>query len=213
MDTKIASRSTPPGRRSQEARSDATQKRIIASAMRLLEKKGFKAANLTDIARGAKVTLGALQHHFASRQALMERLIDEVMAPLRDHGEVWPDPALPIGQRAEAFVQRAWETMYGAPKYIAAWSLFFGCKASPDLFARIDTARKHSDPVYFERFLSFFPEVSAHHPAPHHFASFVFTSLRGMGVFNLFEVDPDEVSGQLAVLSQCIAQAGTAFIR
>ncbi|WP_375509291.1 TetR/AcrR family transcriptional regulator, partial [uncultured Caballeronia sp.] len=155
-----------PARRTQEERSDATRRRIVQSAMRLLHKKGFRATNLQDIARGARVTLGALQHHFANRQVLMERLIDEVMAPLSDDGVVWPPVSLPLEQRAREFVRLAWQTIYGVPSYVAAWSLFFGCKASHELFERIDATRARSDPVFFARFIACFPEIAENHPHP-----------------------------------------------
>lgn len=195
-------------RRTQEERSDATRRRIVQSAMRLLHKKGFRATNLQDIARGAKVTLGALQHHFTNRQVLMERLIDEVMAPLSDDGVVWPPVGLPLEERAREFVRLAWQTIYGVPSYVAAWSLFFGCKATPELFDRIDAQRERSDPVFFERFITCFPEIQTNHPKPQQFAGFVFASLRGMGIFNLFDVAPEEIDDQLEVLVQIIVQAG-----
>ncbi|WP_446900920.1 TetR/AcrR family transcriptional regulator [Burkholderia sp. YIM B11467] len=197
-----------PARRTQEERSDNTRRRIVQSAMRLLHKKGFKATNLQDIARGARVTLGALQHHFANRQVLMERLIDEVMAPLSDDGVVWPPAGLALEERAREFVRLAWQTIYGVPSYIAAWSLFFGCKASPELFAKIDATRARSDPVFFARFISCFPEIEANHPNPEQFAGFVFASLRGMSLFGLFDVAQSETDGQLEVLTQVIVQAG-----
>ncbi|MEB2543761.1 MULTISPECIES: TetR/AcrR family transcriptional regulator [Burkholderia] len=195
-------------RRTQEERSDATRRRIIESAMHLLHAKGIKAANLQSIARGARVTLGALQHHFANRQVLMERLIDEVMAPLSDDGVVWPPDELPLEQRAHEFVRLAWQMIYGVPGYIAAWNLFFGCKSSPELFAKIDANRARSDPVFFARFTSCFPEIATTHPNPHQFAGLVFASLRGMGMFDLFDVSQDEIDGQLEILAQIIVQAG-----
>lgn len=200
----------PRQRRSQEERSDETQRRIIDSAMRLLHKKGCRAANLQDIAQGAKVTLGALQHHFGNRQILMERLIDEVMAPLSIDGVVWPPVELRLEERAREFVRLAWETIYGVPTYVAAWSLFFGCKATPELFARIDANRARSDPVFFARFITCFPEIKTNHPNPEQFAGFVFATLRGVGVFSLFDVKQDETDGQLEILVQIIVQAGTA---
>ncbi|PRD74624.1 TetR/AcrR family transcriptional regulator [Burkholderia multivorans] len=206
--TEIANRRRP-ARRTNEERSDTTRRRIIQSAMRLLHKKGFKATNLQEIANGARVTLGALQHHFANRQVLMERLIDEVMAPLSDDGVVWPNPDLPLEERAREFVRLAWETIYGVPSYVAAWSLFFGCKASPELFARIDATRAQSDPVFFARFISCFPEIESQHPKPQEFAGFVFATLRGMGLFYLFDVGAEETQGQLKVLTDVIVQAGS----
>jgi AcrR family transcriptional regulator len=200
----------PSARRNQEERSDTTRRSIVESAMDILRTKGFTAANLQNIARGAQVTLGALQHHFASRQELLERLIDEVMAPLSNDGVVWPPSSLPLETRAKEFVRLAWQTIYGVPSYVAAWSLFFGCKASPELFARIDATRARSDPVFFARFITCFPEIKQNHANPEQFASFVFASLRGMGLFGLFEVEAEETDGQLDVLVQVIVQAGSA---
>src|SRR2546427_2092082 len=75
----------------QTERVETTQRKIIDSALALLREGGFKSATLQAIARGADVSLGALQHHFESRDALMERLVIEVMEPLSDQGTVWPD--------------------------------------------------------------------------------------------------------------------------
>ncbi|MHA6848639.1 TetR/AcrR family transcriptional regulator [Ralstonia syzygii] len=199
---------TPRGRRTQEERSDTTQRKIIQSALKLLQNKGIRAANLQEIARGARVTLGAVQHHFTNRQVLMERLIDEVMAPLSGDGAVWPSRDLPLDERAHEFVRTCWRTLYGSPNYVAAWSLFYGCKAEPELFARIDQSRAEADPVFFERFIEYFPEIAAVHENPRELASLVFATLRGMGVFQLFNVDSAEVEGQLNMLTKVIVWAG-----
>lgn len=46
------------------------------------------------------------------------------------------------------------------------------------------------------------------HANPQQFAGLVFASLRGMGMFDLFDVDQDEIDGQLEVLAQIIVQVG-----
>src|SRR5256885_12347888 len=48
----------------QTERVETTQRKIIDSALALLREGGFKSATLQAIARGADVSLGALQHHF-----------------------------------------------------------------------------------------------------------------------------------------------------
>ena len=188
-------------------RVEATQRKIIDSALQLLRDEGFKGATLQAIARGAEVSLGALQHHFESRDALMERLVDEIMTPLGDQGSVWPDADLPVRERAEQFVQRAWGNIFGAPNYVAAWSLFFGSKATPNLFSRIDEHRGDVDRVFYARFLEVFPEVTQTHPDPQGFATLVFASLRGAGVLELFSVDPTEKEGSMQALAELIVQA------
>lgn len=197
-------------RRSQVERSQATQRRIIASALRLLQKVGFQQTNLQEIARGAKVTLGALQHQFGSRQALMERVVDEVMAPLSAVGDVWPTDAarLPLDERAREFVRLAWEHVYAPPSYVAAWSLFFGSKTTPQLFKRINEHQQKNDPIFFAQFVRVFPEISRTHPQPEHLAAVVFAALRGLAVMRLFKIDESATAQQLEVVSQIIIQAG-----
>ena len=200
-----------PRRRTQAERSETTQRKIVDSALRLMQKVGFQQTNLQDIARGAKVTLGALQHQFGSRQALMERVVDEVMAPFGDVGSAWPEDGvrLPLEKRAREFVRLAWETVYSPPSYVAAWSLFFGCKTTP-LFKRIDQHRARHDPMFFAHFVAVFPEIKRHHRRPEHFAAVVFAALRGLAVFRLFSLDEKDIEQQLEVIAQINVQAGRA---
>ncbi|MBS0454891.1 MAG: TetR/AcrR family transcriptional regulator [Proteobacteria bacterium] len=195
------------GRTPQNERVEATQRKIIDSALNLLRQEGLRGTTLQAVARGADVSLGALQHHFESRDALMERLVDEVMEPLGDQGSVWPDTALPLQERAEEFVSRAWRHIFGAPNYLAAWSLFFGCKAMPTLFGRIDAHRGDVDRTFYARFLDTFPELRANHPNPQGFAVLVFDSLRGAGMLELFTVDRAEKESGMQALAELIAHA------
>jgi AcrR family transcriptional regulator len=198
-----------PRRRSQAERSQTTQRKIVDSALRLLQKVGFQQTNLQDIARGAKVTMGALQHQFGSRQVLMERVVDEVMAPLADVGAAWPEhpEKLPLNKRASEFVRLAWERVYSPPSYVAAWSLFFGCKTTPQLFKRIDEHRATHDPLFFAHFVRVFPEVAKRHKQPEHFAAVIFAALRGLAVMRLFKVDEEATEQQLDVIAKMIVQA------
>jgi AcrR family transcriptional regulator len=191
----------------QHERVEATQRKIIDSALHLLRNEGFKSATLQAIARGANVSMGALQHYFESRDALMQRLVDEVMEPLSDQGSVWPDKTLPLRERAEEFVSRAWTHIFGAPNYLAAWSMFFGCKSTPALFERIDAHRGEVDQIFYARFLDVFPELKERHPHPQGVAVVVFSSLRGAGVLELFSVDPAEKEGSLQALVELIVHA------
>lgn len=194
--------------RTQAERSETTRRRILNSAISLIRRQGFQKANLQNIASGAKVTLGALQHQFGTRQALLEQVVEEVMAPLSDKGPVWPDSASPLNERAAEFVERAWQHIYGADSYVAAWGVFFGCKSIPSLFKRIDAKRQAEDPVSFAHFLALFPEISANHGDPDGFAEMVFSTLRGIAVFKLFPVPEKSIASQLECLAGTIVAAG-----
>jgi AcrR family transcriptional regulator len=208
--SRSSSTSTAPDeirvRTPQSERVEVTRRKIIDAALTLLREEGFKSATLQAIARRAEVSMGALQHHFESRDVLMERLVAEVMAPLGDQGGVWPDPALPLPGRAQQFVDRAWQHIFGAPNYQTAWSLFFGCKAIPSLFARIENYREEVDRGFYTQFFTTFPELQSH-PHRQGVASVVFSSLRGAAVQELFTVDAAEKEGSLVVLAELIVGA------
>ena len=196
-------------RRTQSERSHTTQQKIIQSALHLLQTVGYQKTNLQDIARGANVTMGALQHQFGNRQTLMEEVVEAVMAPLATIGKGWSVDALqlPLAQRAREFVHQAWTNVYGSPNYLAAWSLFFGCQNSP-LFEKINTHRSVHDPVYFAHFVEVFPEVERQHTQPEQFAYVVFSALRGIAVMRIFDIDEEATKTQLEVIIQMIIQAG-----
>lgn len=207
-----APRRVRPTTRTNVERSAKTREKIMASAIRTLQRHGFQRTTLQEIARGARVTLGAVQHQFGSRAALFQSLADEAMQPLADNGAVWPPDAekLPLAERADQFVTRAWGQMYGTAGYRAAWSLFFGAKSSdPALFRRIDASRMRVDPLFFARFLEAFPEICEHAPAPDAFARFVFASLRGIALLNIFELEEAELREELDALTHAIVLAGT----
>jgi AcrR family transcriptional regulator len=58
---------------------DATRAALLDSALRLFTEKGFAATSLDDVVRDARVTKGALYHHFrAGKLELFEAVFQEV---------------------------------------------------------------------------------------------------------------------------------------
>jgi AcrR family transcriptional regulator len=60
-----------------QARSEATRRKIIDSAVDLINEIGYPAAGLGDIIERAELTKGALYYHFDSKEALATAIIDE----------------------------------------------------------------------------------------------------------------------------------------
>jgi AcrR family transcriptional regulator len=88
------------GRRAEHA--EDTRTAILDAAERLFTEPGFAAATLDDIAEQARVTKGAVYHHFGSKPALFravverlfQRLVEDLAARGSDHkvkagGDVW----------------------------------------------------------------------------------------------------------------------------
>jgi TetR/AcrR family fatty acid metabolism transcriptional regulator len=61
-------------------RSDDKRKRILQAAVKVFARKGYFAAKIAEIARGADVADGTIYLYFKSKQALLVALFDEVMA-------------------------------------------------------------------------------------------------------------------------------------
>jgi AcrR family transcriptional regulator len=60
-----------------------TRAALVTAGRRLFGTKGFAATSVEDIARAARVTTGALYHHFPTKAAVFEAVFAEVHAEMR----------------------------------------------------------------------------------------------------------------------------------
>ncbi|OBF29894.1 TetR family transcriptional regulator [Mycobacterium sp. ACS1612] len=67
-----------------QARSEATRRRIIASAVEVFNEIGYQAAGLGDIIERAEMTKGALYYHFESKESLATAIITEANVRLAE---------------------------------------------------------------------------------------------------------------------------------
>lgn len=58
--------------------SESTRDALVDSAVELFTKRGYAATSLDEVAKKARVTKGALYHHFSGKQALFEAAFDVV---------------------------------------------------------------------------------------------------------------------------------------
>ncbi|MGV0604985.1 ScbR family autoregulator-binding transcription factor [Mycolicibacterium sp. XJ1904] len=65
-----------------QARSEATRRRIIDSAVGLFNEIGYATTSLGDIIERAEMTKGALYYHFDSKEALAAAIIEEGSATM-----------------------------------------------------------------------------------------------------------------------------------
>jgi AcrR family transcriptional regulator len=88
----------PPGRR--EAEAQATRDALIRAALELFSRRGYADVGTEEIAARAKVTRGALYHHFADKRDLFRAVFETVEGDLMER----------IGTRMEAS-DNPWELM------------------------------------------------------------------------------------------------------
>jgi AcrR family transcriptional regulator len=67
---------------SQAERRATTVAMIVSQARRLFTERGFEATSIDDIAEAAGIAKGAVYHHFASKEAVFERVLEDVQAQI-----------------------------------------------------------------------------------------------------------------------------------
>lgn len=96
--------------------SEATRSALLDAATELFAARGYPGTSLEDVASAARVTRGAVYHHFAGKQALFEAVLDA--QELRADAEiaaaaVAADPWEAAMQALDAFLAKCCEPGYG----------------------------------------------------------------------------------------------------
>jgi AcrR family transcriptional regulator len=112
----------------QAAKSRRTQEAILNAVIELINEGGFAAASSTQIARRAGVSWGAVQHHFGSKEDILEAVL------ARSHtafAERLGDERYTRGKletRVDRFVDAAWGH-YQGNEYPAAMEILLATRA------------------------------------------------------------------------------------
>jgi AcrR family transcriptional regulator len=91
----------------QAERREATRGAILAAARRLFGDQGFAATSVDTIAAGAGVAKGAVYHHFPTKEAVFEAVLEAVSADLAaevmDAARGAPDVLATLGVASRAY--------------------------------------------------------------------------------------------------------------
>ncbi|MEJ2867163.1 TetR family transcriptional regulator [Actinomycetospora sp. OC33-EN08] len=98
--------------------TEATRRALLDAAARLFTERGFAKTSLDDVAADARVTKGAIYHHFSSKTGLFEVLFDELEltenTAARTAFEAESDPVLGALAALDQFLLACCEPVYGA---------------------------------------------------------------------------------------------------
>ncbi len=81
------------------------EKKITGAAERLFARDGFAATGMRAIAQTAKVSIGAIYHHFKSKEAILERIIREELNRRQRFLEELRGRGLPLQEQVQQIVQ------------------------------------------------------------------------------------------------------------
>lgn len=71
---------------------EKTRGNLVRHARRLFAKGGQRAVGVIEVSRAAKVTTGALYHHFKNREALLEAVLEDVAQSVADRAAEAMEP-------------------------------------------------------------------------------------------------------------------------
>src|ERR1700691_6799011 len=77
----LAERKNPQRRAATLRDPERTRERLLQAASREIYRSGFQSASLHTILAAARVTKGALYHHFKNKEALGYAVVEEVIFP------------------------------------------------------------------------------------------------------------------------------------
>lgn len=196
---------TPTPRTSHAQRSQATQQHLIATAIQVIQDKGYEAASIYEVAKTAGMTPGAVQHHFESKAVLMMNVLSQLIEADDRTGALWPRSEAALPERASHFVHAVWSLVYAQPRFIAAWNTYLACRATPQLLVHIAAQRQDLALRMRRGFLAAFPEFEGQRDAEG-FIGMVFSTLRGLGLLEMFKPADEANAAQLQCLVDTIVR-------
>ena len=194
---------TPNPRRTHAERSRTTQQHLIDTAIQVIQDKGYESASIFEVAKSAGLTPGAVQHHFESKANLMMHVLGQLIADKDKEGSLWPPAGQPLQQRARHFVRAAWQISYGQPRFVTAWNIYLGSRTQPELMEHVAAQRAALNSRLREGFLAAFPELKSR-PDGAVFVAMVFSTLRGLGLLEIFKPADETIQAQLEALADTI---------
>ena len=145
-------------RRSQAERVDAMRTRLLDATLDLLATKGWANLSTNDVVRKARVSRGALAHHFATKADLMDaaatRLIELRTAEF--------EAAFAALDPAERTVERALDLLWSyfqGPTFAALIELMVAARTNRELRAVLADGPDRITDAAYEVFVEFFPDV------------------------------------------------------
>lgn len=132
QDDDAAAPQVRPRRRTQAERSSATRKAICEATLDALVEVGYERISTTLIAQKAKVSRGALTHHFPTRNELF-------LAAYQYLVDGWAE-GYPLGQAhgvssidAPELIEAMWQNIFANNRYIASLELMLAARLDSEL--------------------------------------------------------------------------------
>lgn len=172
----------------QATKTKVAREKIIGAAISLIRNGGFAAASSSKIAQGAGFTWGAAQHHFGSKEEILDAVLDLSHA---EYTRLMDDPQLRKGtaaERVELFIDLMWRH-YQSDVYLAALEILLASRGRQITVQSIISERQSRGHVKTLR--EIFPNLKLSDKQSLETLEFVHCFLTGLTVEGVFETKTD----------------------
>lgn len=166
-------------RRTQEQRSREMRARLLEATVECLAEEGYKRTTLARVTKRAGTSVGAQQHHFPTKEALVTSAV-EYLAEARIE-EIEARVAALDGephQKLAAVLDLTWETLSGRLN-LATRELWTAARTDPSLAAALIPAERRTGRALREMFAQALPEPT---PAQRDALEFSIDAMRGLAM-------------------------------
>lgn len=183
-------------RRSQAERRAGTRAKVLAATIDCLVERGYANTSTRHIAKRAGLTVGAVQHHFASKADLMAAALETLGDRMADQFIAEAPTDCEPNQRIAHLLDRLWQVHRG-PLFDAGLELWVAARSDPELRAAMDGVAREFSLRIADGMLYTFPELVAR-PGFAEQVMVGLATLRGLAMPGFVEVAEPDALWQIA---------------
>jgi AcrR family transcriptional regulator len=184
-------------------RGEATRARILDAAVESIDAVGFASTTAQQIARGAGVSVGAVQHHFPAKAEILDAVLERSYESLASRFDGVEVAGLALDERISIFVDRAWGH-YGSAAFRSTLAILTNAPDARAGDVHSEAALRASAKRASELWRRVFGEVEVPAARRREIRHYAFASLAGLAIANRLQPNAGAIRGQLALLKQSL---------
>ena len=137
-----------------------SREKILSVALELFAKKGYHAASISQIAKKAKISKGLMYNYFASKEKLLDAIIQEgfnSLAELKYEGKQGVDPE----KQLEEFIDAILDNLYSNFSY---WQLYLALLIHPEIQKKFEKKMQQFRDEFVKALASLFRKLKVKNP-------------------------------------------------